>query len=303
MTGAAALRRAPAPRPRGVPAPRALGALAARCLRLEVDTFPKPGLVSHVDNGSHHDMTAGMLRRSADALEPYFTALAEAGARYAPMDELRVIGLDAEAAMMKATGGVNAHRGAIFGLGLFCAVAAAPCEADPGEADFGEADPGETTLGETTLGEAARRRYGEAVLKGPVALLSHGTGARRRFGAQGARGEAAAGFQSVYRLGLPALEDGARLAPCDAEAMRVHACFALIAAVEDTNLLHRGGAEGLAFAQAQARDFLAQGGVGAPDWRRRAERVHAAFVRRRLSPGGSADLLAFSLFARAVEGA
>ena len=47
--------------------------------------------------------------------------------------------------------------------------------------------------------------------------------------------------------------------------------------------------------------FLSQGGVGAPDWRARQLRVHAAFVARRLSPGGCADLLAMTLFVDALE--
>jgi triphosphoribosyl-dephospho-CoA synthase len=75
----------------------------------------------------------------------------------------------------------------------------------------------------------------------------------------------------------------------------------LIAAVDDTNLLHRGGEAGLAFAQHTARDFIARGGVGAPDWLARAEAAHRAFVARRLSPGGAADLLAMSLFAAAFD--
>lgn len=41
----------------------------------------------------------------------------------------------------------------------------------------------------------------------------------------------------------------------------------LIAQVDDLNLLHRGGAEGLAFAKAQAAAFLADGGVAHPQWR------------------------------------
>jgi triphosphoribosyl-dephospho-CoA synthase len=47
--------------------------------------------------------------------------------------------------------------------------------------------------------------------------------------------------------------------------------------------------------------FLSQGGVGGPDWRRRAAVVHAAFVARRLSPGGCADLLAMTLFVGTLE--
>ena len=113
--------------------------------------------------------------------------------------------------------------------------------------------------------------------------------------------EAAQGFPSVYKVGLPALRRGARDAPGDNEAARIEACFALIAALEDTNLLHRGGLPGLRFARRAARDFLAEGGVRRPDWRARARSVHESFVARRLSPGGSADLLAMTLFIDSLE--
>ena len=62
-----------------------------------------------------------------------------------------------------------------------------------------------------------------------------------------------------------------------------------------------GGADGLRYASEAASSFLSQGGVGAPDWRARAAAVHAAFVTRRLSPGGCADLLAMTLFVDELE--
>jgi triphosphoribosyl-dephospho-CoA synthase len=261
----------------------AIGALASSCLHLEVETWPKPGLVSHVDNGSHADMDVTMLHRSAALLEPFFAAIAAAAANGVGMDRLRAIGIAAEAEMLAATGGVNTHRGAIFGLGLLCAAAA-----------LRHRDG-------ATLGATVRRHFSRAIAEGPVMLHSHGAKAGRAYGARGARGEAIDGFPSVYEIGAPALVGGHRLAPHDAEAARVHAVFALIAGVADTNILHRGGSVGLAFAQARARGFLERGGVGALDWRVKAGNVHAEFVARRLSPGGSADLLAMSLFVHEVE--
>ncbi len=91
--------------------------LAHRALIDELEAYPKPGLVSPVDSGSHRDMDAETLRRSAGAIAPFFADLVRAGAADAPLSDLRRIGLDAEAAMLAATGGVNAHRGAIFSLG------------------------------------------------------------------------------------------------------------------------------------------------------------------------------------------
>ncbi len=257
-----------------------IGALATDCLKREVSTYPKPGLVSHVDNGAHDDMDVGLLDRSAETLEPFFTALAEAGAAGRDMDRLRAIGIEAEQAMLQATGGINTHRGAIFGMGLLCAASG-----------FREAYGVSGSLGEIVVA-----RWGEQILAGPVTLRSHGAIAARRYGAGGARIEAAAGFPSLYGHGLAALAAGQTLAPEDEEATRVHVCMVLIAHVGDTNLLHRGGPEGLAFAQAEARDFLATGSIGQPNWRDAARHVHEAFVARRLSPGGCADLLAMTLF-------
>ena len=102
-----------------------------------------------------------------------------------------------------------------------------------------------------------RRRFGDSA-------------ARRRFQAGGARAEAASGFPGVYRIGLPALRRGARAVPHDGEAARVEAGFALISSVEDTNLLHRGGLDGLRFARRATRLFLDQGGVRRSGWRERA---------------------------------
>jgi triphosphoribosyl-dephospho-CoA synthase len=132
-------------------------------------------------------------------------------------------------------------------------------------------------------------------------LHSHGTNALRLFGAGGARAQAAAGFPHAIEIGLPALRLGRRLAPDDPEAARVQSFFAILASIEDTNLLYRGGTGGLRYAQEAAAGFLGQGGVEQPDWRERAAAVHRSFVTRRLSPGGCADLLAISLLLDALE--
>ncbi|MGX1320070.1 triphosphoribosyl-dephospho-CoA synthase [Bradyrhizobium sp. USDA 377] len=286
-TAARGVERSVLRRAQVAPDVSAIGAVASDCLVKELETWPKPGLVSHVDNGSHDDMDAGTFRRSAAAIRPYLQRLAEAGALGCGMGRLRIIGLEAERAMFAATAGVNTHRGAIFGLGLLCAAAGARAA--------GVVDP------KLSLGDVVTRLWGDSILDGPVLLHSHGSAVRRRFRAGGARIEAATGFPSIYRIGLPALRRARSVVPQDTEAARVEACFALIASVEDTNLLHRGGLDGLCFAHDAARRFVASGGVGAPGWRARAQSIHDSFIARRLSPGGSADLLAMTLFVDAHE--
>jgi triphosphoribosyl-dephospho-CoA synthase len=264
---------------------------AVLALLHELAAWPKPGLVSHVDSGSHADMDAAMMQASAESLRPFFGELAAAGQDGADMGRLRAIGLRAETAMLAVTGGVNTHRGAIFGLGLLCA--AAGCVVEISREG--------TAVAPIRLGDVVMRRWATEISRGPIPLFSHGATALRRYGAGGARGEAAGGFRSVYEVGWPALRRGRALRPDDPAAPPVQACFALIAAVSDTNLLHRGGADGMRYASEAASAFLSQGGVSTPDWRARAAAVHAAFVARGLSPGGCADLLAMTLFVDALD--
>lgn len=77
-----------------------------------------------------------------------------------------------------------------------------------------------------------------------------------------------------------------------------------MACVSDTNVLHRGGADGARLVRHEAEKFLMAGGTAHPDWRNHALACHRLFVARRLSPGGAADLLAAScLVHRATLGA
>ncbi len=287
----AAWQLAACPVPAWVPAH--VAACARTSLLAELHTWPKPGLVSHVDQGSHSDMDAATFEVSAAAIEPFFARLTEAGAAGAAMPDLRSIGVAAEQAMVAATAGINTHRGAIFGLGLVCAAAGAAA----GMAWSGQRPQWRAAF----LGEIVRQRWGRAILRGPIPLRSHGTEALRRFGAGGARAQAAAGFPNVLEVALPALRLARQAVPHDPEAARVQVFFTLLATVDDTNLLHRGGAEGLCFAQQAARGFLGDGGVAQPGWCDKAAAVHHAFVARRLSPGGCADLLAIALLLDALE--
>jgi triphosphoribosyl-dephospho-CoA synthase len=147
-----------------------------------------------------------------------------------------------------------------------------------------------------------RRRYGSAIRRDSIEApaTSHGAQMARALGLAGARGEAASGFRSVRTWSLPAYR--ATIATTgDRERAGVQALFTLIAHVADTNIAWRGGIDALAWAQRQAAHFLDEGGVLASCWRARAIDLHHAFVARRLSPGGSADLLAVTFLLHALD--
>ena len=94
--------------------PNLMTYLAVRALQMELEAPMKPGLVGPDSNGAHKDMDYALMLRSIDAIRPFFPRM---GMAESP-EELRMIGIDAEKAMLAATGGVNTHRGAIFALGL-----------------------------------------------------------------------------------------------------------------------------------------------------------------------------------------
>lgn len=253
---------------------------AIASLDAELLLSPKPGLVCPDDRGSHADMDARTMMTSIDALRHGFREIAVAAAEGAPFARLQGLGIEAERAMLDATGGVNTHRGAIFNIGLLVA-AAASC----GSSGIATA---------AGIRDVIRTRWAADIERAP-ALESHGSAMALRHGAGGARREAAGGFPTVFETLLPVLRE-ARRRGVDTRRAHIAALMTSIATTTDTNLLYRGGVEGLAFAQRAARDFLDRGGVDAADWEPALRAIGRAFVARDLSPGGSADLLAATIF-------
>ncbi len=152
---------------------------------------------------------------------------------------LRPLGKIAERRMLAATGGVNTHKGAIFTLGVLCGAAGRLWTA---EAGFPEP--------EAILDEAAAMTRETLEQELPAAHWNTaGEALYQKYGARGIRGQVADGLPAVRNVSLPVFKK------LLAEGLdRNHAAAVtllhLIANVEDTNLLHRGGPEGAAWAKA-----------------------------------------------------
>lgn len=266
-----------------------VGRIATVSLYDELSLYPKPGLVSMIDNGSHDDMTAETFLRSLFSLRHYFVRMAEAGMRKQPFLTLKHLGIAAEERMMLATGGINTHRGAIFAVGLLCAASGA-CRAH------------NIPLSASSVRDALFREWGNELLRHAQDIKgsSHGIQVANRYAASGAREEAALGMPSVFDIALPMLK--ATLGKTDCwERARIDALFALMASVSDTNVYYRGGAQGAEMVKTCAQNFLARGGTASADWREYAISCHRSFTEKKLSPGGAADLLGASCFVFRVE--
>lgn len=255
---------------------------AVQALVAEAVLTPKPALVDRRGCGAHPDLSLASLLRSAQSLRAPFHSMALEASLGSPDVRLRealgAIGRNAERRMLAATGGSNAHRGAIWALGLWVAALA-----------HGRAG---RTLAESATLAARLARLPD---RHAPAVPSNGARACRRFGVGGARAEAAAGFPHVLRVGLPALH-AARRRCGDEQCARLDALMAIMASLDDTCLLHRGGWPALRAAQRGARAVLALGGAASVAGRRALLALDAELLRRYASPGGCADLLAACLF-------
>ena len=191
---------------------------------------------------------------------------------------LRQAGLEAEQVMYRATKGINTHKGAIFTMGLLCGAAGRLWDGtltwDP------EALCREVSAMTATAMEEDRKQPGNTA------------GARlyAQLGIRGIRGEAAMGLPSVSRLGLP-LYRQLREVGMDQNEAGVRTLLQLIARVEDTNMIARGGLSGAkagaaACAELLAREYTLADVEALDDW----------FIAQNLSPGGCADLLAAIYF-------
>lgn len=246
--------------------------LAERALRLELDTTPKPGLVDRRDNGAHKDMDYALMSKSISALRPYLTRLAVESAKDIDPAKIKEIGIEAEKAMLKATGGVNTHKGALFCIGL--SVAAASYLA-------------------STTGSVEAYSFKELVSRAaseiPSARGTHGAEAKRSFKAVGALENARAAYPELFADWLPYYRS------LEGDPFRCHKTLLhIMTTLDDTNILHRRGAEGLAHAEAEAARLLedfSESGLSS---------LNKDFIRENISPGGSADMLSLTIFIKSI---
>ena len=263
-----------------------IGAQAYLALHAEVQATPKPGLVDRNNRGAHTDMDMRHFFISANTLRSYFVKFAEAGyltAHLPPKEtfhKIRAIGIEAEKAMLEATGGVNTHKGAIFSLGLMCAAA-------------GRVPP-HLWQAETLCGEIAAMTAG--IVQGDMAEKSAETattfGQKLYFahGLTGVRGEAEGGFQVVANTALPTLRKALHSGLSENDALCV-TLLHIIAATDDTNLIHRGGRE----TQLEIKQKVARMVEDNPfPTMEEIYQLDEYFIEKNLSPGGSADLLALT---------
>jgi triphosphoribosyl-dephospho-CoA synthase len=262
--------------------------LACEALYDELSLENKPGLVCPSSNGSHNDMNHQTFIDSISSLKNYFATLSQFGYEDRLFDDIKNQGMSQEEKMRQATHNINTHKGAIFNLGFVCAAIGRCIQAD--------------------IALTAKNICAQLVERWQVDLNtrltrdpnSHGQKMFKQYGITGAIEMVANGFEVIQAQVLPCFYE-AMYRTQDFEKASIQSLMLLISVLSDTNIVWRGGIDDLKNAQRLATQFLQAGGVYQRDWRQQISHINQYFVHHNLSPGGSADLLAVTIFLYKVE--
>ncbi len=273
--------------------PYLLAALADRALRLELDTPLKPGLVCPGSQGAHSDMDYALMQKALSALRPFWSRMAQAPSA----DKLRELGIEAESAMMAATGGVNTHRGAIFALGLALLACGRFSQYADNQEDV------QFTLGKIAEGIFDKQLKDSALKKTPR------TGARRMAGS---------GYRELFEDWLPyyrtqcgrasSCQSGSQKNPTGPSAEQ-KLLLRIMSTLDDTCVIKRVGAVRAQQVKQEAKALLEEipGQAGndeettgptpsCPAATGHLREICKRYAAEGISPGGAADMLALTIF-------
>ena len=269
-----------------------IGTLALEAMLVEVSVTPKPGLVDRNNSGAHSDMGFFTFLKSAAGLRSCFEEFSEAGhaggtKNFSPdkiFPYIRKIGIEAEKIMFDSTNGINTHKGEIFSLGVLSASAGylAGMKQNINPEDVMK------TAGMMCKG-LCERDFAEAKTKSPE-QLTKGERIYIEHGITGIRGEAESGYPVVRDYALPALRKYIADGLCLNDSL-VMTLIHIMAHNDDTNIIARHDLSVCEEVKERSRDIIMNhGGID------EIRRLDDEFIKRNISPSGSADLLAVTYF-------
>ncbi len=260
-----------------------LSSLALQALLTEISLTPKPGLVDKFCSRSHTDMNFQDFLVSTATISPWFEDLIRRGFTFHESDltralpVIRIIGLRMESAMFEATRQVNTQKGIIFlmGLSLFsCGIL------------FRSRDQFDIEVFRSIIQGISKDLVSRELADLSKIRKSHGEEIYIKYGFGGARGEAESGFSHVFKLGLPQLD---RFGDLHDEAL-IKCFLAIASANDDTNILYRSD-------QVVLHNFQKLCKVALENFNDQNYSAIIDFCKvKNISPGGSADLLAVTIF-------
>ena len=265
---------------------------AIEAMLCEVAAYPSPGLVSSISKGAHIDMDHYSFIKSTSILSRYMVLFAEEG--YSKRDpkeifkDIRSIGMEAENEMFNGTKGVNTHKGMIFLLGISCA---AVTKAMHDKKNFKEI---QEIIKQMTRGIV----QDELFCMNKDNAISHGEKLFLKYNVEGIRGQVERGIPLVFNYSFDIYKKNNFLKLND---RLIHTLLSIMKHCEDSNIIHRHSMDTLKEVQQKATHIISVGGMTTAIGKLSIEALDKEFIERHISPGGSADLLAVTIFFNFVE--
>lgn len=260
----------------------------SQAILLEVCTHPKPGLVTRMCNGAHNDMSILTFAMSSAVLSRAFYDLQDIGMTHlgteaSLMEKVRSYGVGAEKELLRVTKGINTQRGILFAGGLLSAAAGYAYN---------------NKISKNNILKVVKNMT-EGIVSSELAVLNNlgktaGEKLYAKYGITGIRGEVEQGFPSVTDYGLPALKE-AFIKGAGLNDALLHSLIALMTVVQDSNVIWRTDIATAEEVKEIARNILSLGSVFTNNGRNAIQEAERYFCSRRISPGGSADLLSITI--------
>ena len=263
-----------------------------KALLTELQLSPKPGLVDKIDSGSHSDMDYNTFISSIEAIVPHFSIIIDTAFHWKDalnnlFPKIREIGIEAEKAMFLATNNVNTHKGAIFLLGILCAISSYSFRYK------------KSFIIEDILFMTKEMTY-QGLTEDFIQIKnkkSHTNGEKiyLKYGYKGIREEVLSGFSIIKECILPLLQK--RLEEnFNSHQILSEILITLFSKVNDTNVINRSNIETLLFAQEEASYLIKSKKLLNEDYISILEKMNENFIKKNISHGGCADLLSVTLF-------
>lgn len=269
-----------------------IAAYALEAMLCEVTAYPSPGLVSSISKGAHMDMDHYTFIKSTSILSRYMVLFAQEGySNNTPKDifkAIRGIGMEAEAEMFKGTKGVNTHKGMIFLLGISCA---AVTKAMHDKKDFSQI---QEIIKQMTKGLVQEELSNLNKKK----AASHGEKLFVKYNVTGIRGQVEKGIPLVFDYSMQVYKENKALKLNDRV---IHTLLCIMQHCEDSNVIHRHSIDTLKEVQQKATYIISLGGMTTEIGKTAIEALDKEFTLSNISPGGSADLLAVTIFFNSIE--
>lgn len=263
--------------------------LAQIALLKEVDLTPKPGLVDQISNGAHRDMNLLTFLQSISAITPYLDDFYNYGINSTDnhieyLMQLRTIGSRCETAMFIATQNINTHKGAIFAFALILS-------------SLGQLHGRKKTINYITICNQIAVICQDIVERELMHNSGKTVGERlyNQYHFTGARGEAQSGYALITKLALPIYFECRQQGYTEQQALW-QIMLNLLANNNDTNVVSRGGIEGLNFVKSYATKLLHKKSALSPSAIAELQQFDVKLIEKNISPGGTADLIAVTWF-------